>query len=661
MLLGPVFRAELLRTARRKRYYVMRLLYGMLLLFIIWASYQGTIWGRETISIAEAAEFALETFVAFAIIQLITLLLLIPALFGGAIADEKQRKTLHYLMASRLSSFEIVVDKVLGRAPHLAVFLGLGLPVVCLLGLVGGVPPEYVVVAYVGTLSTATMAVALTVLISTMARKVRQAVLIAYILLLAWQFVPIIVFGLGKSPYFFPQTFKWIEPVVTWVGTTTPLFVYVSTMIRIGPVGRLTGWVAEQLAWMVGLQLGTAALFVWLSVWQLRPTFRRHEATQPRRKWFEWKKTKNRKVRPPRWYDRPECGGDAMAWKERYFARTDVFTKLVVLPATIFVSVLLVLAVGIDETLPRAFSDIWNRGLRGWGSGGEDLVDHLRVFSAWYVAIWLLAVAGASASSVAVEREEDTWVSLTSTPLTGWEILRGKVLGAVWAQRGFGMVPLGLWAIALLTGSVHPLGFLGAVVMLGLVSWMVAAVGIHASLRATTTSKALASTIGKLVVLYGYPFILLWAILDRQYYRFYEYYATFLGLPPRLVVAPLVSYRWFSQAWNELRTLGIESSEVVVFGVLGLALMAVAPQVSYRCFSQAWNELRTLGIWSEVIVFGVLGLALMVFYASIVAVLTQRSVARFDRWLDRPAMAVDARSARKLAPFVEEVEPVLQS
>src|SRR5580658_8034348 len=80
MLLGPIFRAELLRTSRRRLFYVMRFLYGILLLFIIWASYQGTTVGKEMVTIDEAAEFALATFVAFAVIQLITLLLLIPAL-----------------------------------------------------------------------------------------------------------------------------------------------------------------------------------------------------------------------------------------------------------------------------------------------------------------------------------------------------------------------------------------------------------------------------------------------------------------------------------------------------------------------------------------------------------------------------------------------------
>ena len=36
MLLGPVFRAELLRTARKRHYYSLRIVYGIVLLLILW-------------------------------------------------------------------------------------------------------------------------------------------------------------------------------------------------------------------------------------------------------------------------------------------------------------------------------------------------------------------------------------------------------------------------------------------------------------------------------------------------------------------------------------------------------------------------------------------------------------------------------------------------
>ncbi len=615
MLLGPVFRAELLRTARRRRYYAGRMGYGLLLLAVVWLGYRAKFAGQLVATIDEAAEFAEGTFQSFSVVQLVTILLLIPALFGGSIADEKQRKTLHYLMASRLSSFEIVVDKVLGRAPHVATFLALGLPIVCLLGLIGGVSPGSVAIAYIGTASTATMAVAMTVLVSTVSRKVRQAVLISYVLLLGWQLVPVVVYAAG--PWLFPAAYSWVEPVNTWVGATSPLCVWASVMFRVGGGGPMMfrgpvsgGALFEQVAWMVGLQLGAAALMISLAVWRLRPAFRRHEATQPWRNWFGARRAaKGRR----RLWDRPACGEDAMLWKERHFARTDVFTKLVVLPATVMVSTILILASGIDESLGRAVAGLWREG---GGPNAEVLVDHLRTVTAWYVAIWLLAVAGSSASCLTVEREEDTWVSLTSTPLTGWEIIRGKVLGAVWAQRGFLAIPLGLWSFGLAFGAVHPLGFLAAMAALGLVSWMVAAVGVHASLTSSNTSRALAWTIGTLAVLYGYPIFLLRFFTKHAW----DGYVAVLGFPARIAVGPLAT-------WGDVARL---RTTAMIHGPLSAA---------------EGGDLM-------------LGLVLSSFYFLVAAVLTHRAVAEFDRRLDRPSLT-RATVPRPAPAKPAEPEPLL--
>ena len=504
----------------------------------------------------------------------------------------------------------------------MGVLLALGLPVICLMGLVGGIPPEYVAIAYLGTASTAAMGVALTVLVSTLARRVRQAVLIAYILMLGWQFVPVFIFGLARAPIF-PAAMAWIEPVNSWVGATSPLYVFATVaMRRMGGGGVINAWALQSFAWMVGLQVGTAVVLVGLAVWQLRPAFRRHEATQPRRKWFESAGKAGRRSRPRRWYDRPDCGDDAMGWKERHFARSDILTKLVVLPATVLVSVFLILVVGIDESIPRAFADLWQRGLRGWGSGGEGLAEGLRVASAWYVAIWLLALAGASASSVAVEREEDTWVSLTSTPLTGWEILRGKVLGAIWSQRSFALIPLALWTLGLVAGAIHPLGFLATLGAFAITSWLVAAVGVHASLLASSTSKALTATIVRLAVLYGYPFLVFRTLFDLNVGL--NSFSTFLGLPARLVVAPLVTSAQFA---------------AIRAGVLPVrAKYETPPDFDFAPGT-----------------FLAFALAILATYAAIAATLTILSILRFDRWLDRPEITKDAdlRASRKPAPLAE--------
>jgi hypothetical protein len=66
MLLGPVIRAELLRTARKRHYYSQRVVYGIVLLMILWLTYQHLLVMAEVRGgkplIADFAKFALTTF-----------------------------------------------------------------------------------------------------------------------------------------------------------------------------------------------------------------------------------------------------------------------------------------------------------------------------------------------------------------------------------------------------------------------------------------------------------------------------------------------------------------------------------------------------------------------------------------------------------------------
>ena len=111
--LGPVVRYELMTTARRGRLYVIRMVYGLCLLAqlaFLFARWEASHQDGGTID--EIQAFAEDAFLQFAGLQGIVILILIPALVSGVIADEHQRKTLHYLLASRLSSAEIVLGKM---------------------------------------------------------------------------------------------------------------------------------------------------------------------------------------------------------------------------------------------------------------------------------------------------------------------------------------------------------------------------------------------------------------------------------------------------------------------------------------------------------------------------------------------------------------------
>src|SRR6516165_1954813 len=106
MALGPVLRYELITTSRRRRYYAARLLSGLMLLLVVWLAYQNffaqlPFWAKGHLAMSRFAGSLFTSFVAW---QWGVLLVLIPALVAGVIADEAQRKTLHDLLASGLSS-----------------------------------------------------------------------------------------------------------------------------------------------------------------------------------------------------------------------------------------------------------------------------------------------------------------------------------------------------------------------------------------------------------------------------------------------------------------------------------------------------------------------------------------------------------------------------
>jgi hypothetical protein len=46
--------------------------------------------------------------------------------------------------------------------------------------------------------------------------------------------------------------------------------------------------------------------------------------------------------------------------------------------------------------------------------------------------------------------------------LSGREILRAKLLGSIWKVPRAGVLMLALWMLGLLSGAVHPLGFIAA-------------------------------------------------------------------------------------------------------------------------------------------------------------------------------------------------------
>jgi ABC-type Na+ efflux pump permease subunit len=486
LFLGPVCHFELVRIARRGRLFTLRFLFGLLLLGIITANYLGHFGASQSLfgtgTQRQMAGFGQVLFGSIIAALAILVLALTPALAADAIASERQRKTLEYLLASRLASHEIVLGKLAARLINVAVYPALILPVVSLLTLIGGVSPAVLILAYVTVTASAYFLTALALLASVLSRRTRDAVGSAYLLTAAWLFMPALLeLWLSLLPPSWLELRHIAEVVASWVWPANPLEL-AGTAARSGGSADL---LARDTLWLTGSLAFHGTLISAIAIWQLRPAFRRHEgrAGQPSRI--------ARHVR--RWWPVRPCGDDPVFWKEAFFtpATGGLGSRIV---RIIMYSVLGLMVVGILIASWGAFQELLTYG---YGAGSTQQYEHrmmlniaLRYGGALAILIWLLSLAGQAAAGITAEREQDTWTSLLATPLEGREILRGKMLGPLRATAPVGAAIGTVWLIGTAVGSVHPLGLINAALVLGLLIWFALALGTHRSLHAKGTWQA---------------------------------------------------------------------------------------------------------------------------------------------------------------------------
>ena len=137
----------------------------------------GSIQTRE-LSPNEMARLGSNLFGAVVWLQGIVILFLTPAFLAGAIAEDRQRKVLSYLLASPLTGAEIVLGKLAARVMNLAMLVTVGLPVVSLALLFGGIEPQAVWLAYAASFSTLYFLAGLSIFVSVYSPRPRDSILL---------------------------------------------------------------------------------------------------------------------------------------------------------------------------------------------------------------------------------------------------------------------------------------------------------------------------------------------------------------------------------------------------------------------------------------------------------------------------------------------------
>ncbi len=497
--LGPVLLYDLICLARRPRYLVLRALFPVALLVILYLAYRGIsqsgpTWGRPA-KVPDMADLAGIFFTWFMGSQFALALLLTPAYTAGCIAEEKDRRRVDFLFATDLEDQEIVLGKLIARVANLLVLLMAGLPVLAFVQFWGGVDPELVLVGYAAIGLTVVSIAAFSIYQSVRARKARDAIVTSYFFLFAYfgfsylavalvrtKTIPLfqILFGSGWNP---------LSSLVRAIASGNILFVQSELREALIAGKKISVVLPGIFLRYASFHLLLALTFTAAAVAQVR----RRSLTEalPR------SKRSKRRSEPEYWLG---MGDDPMMWKELCIDPGLSFNRY---------GKALVGLIVLGSFLPA----VWNLGWVFWQAWypspnqvfyanswlntlGLAINDWVRQVGIAVACLTILGAAVRAASSVSGEHEQQTLDSLLASPLRISSILLAKWVSSIWSVR-VGVLWLCLvWTIGIVMGGLNLVTLPWLVLCWFVYAVFFSALGLWFSVR---TNKTLTATVWTLV------------------------------------------------------------------------------------------------------------------------------------------------------------------
>lgn len=551
-MLGPVFRHEMFAAGRKRRYTLLRVVLGLLLLLALVICHQSAITQsryasgvyveRPALSIAARSQLTASFFYSFAWTTLVGVLAAAPAVSAGAIASERERRTIEYLFVTDLSNAEIVFDKLMARLMVIGQVVLCTLPLLAIFRLLGGLPGDLLLLHFASLASTAFCVASLSLMVSTWSQRAREAVPQAYGALLVFLTAPGILALLN-----FLVLLEYAPLVAQW--TTLPLQYAMQAVNPVLVLGQSWGMTSG----LLGIDLDTRAILVMIAgqvaigagclgvcVYAVRRVHLRTtgEAERPVKS-----HRRGSRIRTP--YERRP-----ILWKEMFAAsvtprKKRVKNRVAAILTTLVLGGLILWQFFLALVSPRAESHeeyfVWAAFVLGVGGG-----------------VTLLYAGIRAAGLVAYEKERQTWDSILTTPLSAEEIVLDKILGNLYTFR---WVYVGLLLVLVLGGVLYPPGLLLVPVeayLLAVTGVTATMVGLLASLQVKSSVKAIGVTIAALVFMGGgyFPLVAMFGVLVSSE----ELMALALApCVPFLIVGPFIC------------TFGTPPGEVVGALVMGAA------------------------------------------------------------------------------------------
>ena len=509
---GPIFGKELRVMSRRRRSYALRVAYlGVLLLVLLLAwTTTGTYGSGAAAAVQRQNQLGRTFFAFFAVFSVTAMGLIGPVLTATAINSERAAKTLNVLLMTPITATQIVLGKLLSRLLAALTLIGLSLPALAVVRLLGGVELEQMVGAVCVATATAVVGASLGLLLSVVMRRAWAVILVSYFaLLLLWLFVPLLIALVAAGSAWGPNS---------WLANG---MVALSPAINITLLSEGSGLRAG-LAWWPGVAVaaGESALFLLLAIALVKRTVRREGEPAAR----EVKAAAENLVKPQAAETSRvarEVGENPILWRE---------LRQPLLRGRGWSLAAAVVAIGLLGLFYVALANQYRNELL-------DHDTHIGFALVFHGLFWLLA-AVLGATAVASEKEGDTWDVLIATPLDGRTILWGKFLGVMRRLLWPAVLVAGHFALFTLfdetNNNYKVLSPVSAALAVGVilctnVLWVATGIALSVRLRKVTTAVVL--NLALAVALYGLvPLLMVLLGFSASKGRTAEHFVEWTGL-----------------------------------------------------------------------------------------------------------------------------------
>ncbi|HMP60324.1 MAG TPA: ABC transporter permease subunit [Gemmatales bacterium] len=473
-MLGPIFSREALTVPRHLRHYRARIFYLGTLWVLALTAWQALFGWGQLISQADLAFFGSLAFQLLGYSQLTLVLFFAALIAAGAVAQEKDRRTLVLLLVTDLKHHEIVLGKLIGSLLQIGLLATASVPIMSLFLLLGGVDWRQVLDAYFVLMGTALAAGSVGCLIAFWRDKTFQTLAFT-VLILVLYFVAVEGVGLVALP----------GPV--WADAAGSLRAVLNPFRALG---RIVAPGADDLSAVSSLpfllySLGVTAVLSLVGIVRLRAWNPRGEPIQQPD--VETDEEAERKDARRSIHAAP--GRVRGVWPNPILfreIRTRAYGQRTLLIKLIYLAVVTLIALSSVRSLPDP-----QRADRLLPAVGFVPV----------LVISMLLVNAQAVTSITSERDINSLELLLITDLTPREFLFGKLGGVFWNAKEMILPPV------LYLGALSWLGYLGWETLLYLILAVVvlfafaAMLGIHVALRHVSTRRAILLSIGTIFFL----------------------------------------------------------------------------------------------------------------------------------------------------------------